>query len=119
MDIKRRIVATVMLLMAVGSGSALAEGTGCERPVSPMVPEGTTLTEDQLAKTGVVVRGFIAASQAYLQCLDDKAATYGEEITDSQRALIDVIYNSGVSEMQAAAAAYNAAVQAWRTQHDS
>ena len=116
----RAMRARAVLIAALGLGpvTALAAADDCGRPEPPVVPDGATATEEELGAAGSAVRAFISDSQTYLACLEDKEAAYGEDITPAQQALIDAIYNSGVEAMEAAAAAYNAAVRAYRERED-
>jgi hypothetical protein len=111
-------IAVLVAALSLVPGIAGAAADGCDRPEPPVVPEGATATEDELAAAGSAVRVFISDSQTYLACLEEKEAAYGEEITDAQQALINAIYNSGVEAMEAAAAAYNGAVEAYRGRAD-
>ena len=113
-----RLARLGVALAALAGGPAALAVEGCVRPEAPRVPDGATATEDELAAAGNAVRAFIDQSQTYLACLEEKEASYGDDITASQQALINAIYNAGVAAMQAAADDYNSAVRLHRARED-
>lgn len=114
---RRLRTAVLAALIAAPSGAMAADD--CDRPEPPVVPDGATATEDELATAGSDVRSFVGASQDYLVCLEAKEAGYGADITPAQQALVNAVYNAGVEAMEAAAGAYNEAVRAHRAREDS
>lgn len=110
-------VAVLAALIAAPAGVLAADE--CDRPEPPVVPDGATATQDELATAGSEVRAFVAASQDYLACLEAKEADYGEDITPVQQALVNAVYNAGVEAMETAAGAYNEAVRAYRAQDEN
>lgn len=104
-------------LIAAPAGVLAADE--CDRPEPPIVPDGATATQEQLATAGSDVRAFVASSQDYLACLEAKEAGYGKDITPVQQALVNAVYNAGVEAMEAAAGAYNEAVRAYRARDEN
>jgi hypothetical protein len=90
----------------------------CTQPEAPTVPDGNTAEESVLAEAGAEVRQFVSDTQSFLACLEQKEASYGEEITDAEQAVVNAIYNNSVEAMQAAADAYNEAVRAFKARSE-
>ena len=65
----RRLRTAVLAALIAAPAGAMA-ANDCDRPEPPVVPDGATATEDELATAGSDVRSFVAASQDYLVCLE-------------------------------------------------
>ena len=115
MNILVRIAAAALLGTAVAAQAAEVD---CDRPEAPDVPDGATATEGEIVEAGEAVRGYIASAQDFLACLEEKEASYGDDIDASEQALVDAIYNATVEAMNTAAADYNEAVRAFRARED-
>lgn len=98
----------------------------CERPQSPVVPDGSTAEREQMLEARGAVQSYIEAGNAYLDCLkqqesetnaametagktDEEAA---EEIAERSKARVTA-YNAAVDEMQEVGDRFNEALKAF------
>lgn len=114
----RFIVRLALWALLCTTATAQAAQIDCAKPEVPVVPDGATATEADLAEAGAAVRTFIEAGQGYLACLEEKEAAYGDAITAEQQSLINAIYNATVETMETAAAQYNEAIGIFRARED-
>jgi hypothetical protein len=113
----RNALAGLVLLAPLSLAAALENDH--TRPDKPAVPDGTQVTEDQLSDEQEAVRTFIAAGDAYRNCLVAEVKAQGEPETDAdktqQQAYTDE-FNSMVDDMRGDGAEFNEAVQAYNAQ---
>lgn len=112
-------IALAGLVLLAPISLAVALETDCTRPAKPEVPDGTKVTEDQLIDAQETVRMFIAAGDTYRNCLVAEAKAQGTPETDADEALQQAYtdeFNRMVDDMQAAGAAFNKAVRAYKAQ---
>lgn len=98
------------LLILSLSGLAVAE---CERPAAPTLPDGATAEMAAMAAGQGEVKAFVAAGNAYLECLKAEADALGEEEKSAAEARL-ASYNSMVDEMQAVATEFNTQIKAFK-----
>ena len=94
----------LIFLAALGSAmSALA----CDVPAEIDIPRGDEATLDEMLAAQTSVREFIAAMEEYLTCMDVEIEALGEEAAEEEHTLMVEQYNSGVDQMEEAAADFN------------
>lgn len=95
--------------------AALADiKSACTQPSAPSVPSGASASTDEMAEAGSNVRTFVSGTQDFLKCLDDKEASYGEDITKAQKAVLTLVYNRAVEAMQTSANSFNSELKAYK-----
>jgi hypothetical protein len=99
-----------VLLLCAGPASAV-----CTYPSTmPQVPDGRIATKEEMMATQQGVQDYVAKMEAYLACLEQEAATVGEEMTEAQKNLHVQRYNAAVDAMESLAAKYNVEVRAYK-----
>ena len=114
----RALTFTVSLLCLLVSSYALA----CEYPKRADVPNGSTASKDEMIAGQKSVKGYMAAMEEYLDCIDEeeKSAVETAELSEEERASRDAAftkkYNAAVEEMEIIAARFNEEVRAYKAQ---
>jgi hypothetical protein len=88
------------------TGSALAQSQ-CERPAAVDIPDGSAATLDQMLEAQSGVRDYLAAMEAYLDCMDDVIESATEDTAPETRNTWVTNYNAAVDEMEATATRFN------------
>jgi hypothetical protein len=78
------------------------------------VPDGATSTMEELLAAQANVKTYMAEMEVYLACLNEELETAGEDAPAEFKSLMVNRHNSGVTEMETVAAAFNEQVQAYR-----
>jgi hypothetical protein len=116
-----------LALGAVLSLSAPAiASAACSRPTPPVALDGATITMEQLSAGKTAVMGFMSASDSYQECLladiaaQKKAAKKAKTKLDPAvaKATEDAI-TANQTDKEAAGAAFNEAVKAYKAAHPS
>jgi cyclophilin family peptidyl-prolyl cis-trans isomerase len=92
--------------------SIVAPVADCDLPDEPEIPDGTAATLDAMVEGQASVRDFMAASEMYLECLNDIIDE--EDLSDEQHANNVREHNRVVSVMEQLAEEFNAQVRAFR-----
>ncbi len=85
---------------------------GCDYPTRVGVPDGSSASEAEMIEGQQAVKGYMAAMDEYLACID-KEADLAEDTDDDddaakeQRAMLVSKHNAAVDEMTAVAAEFN------------
>lgn len=95
--------AAAAILATSLSLTAFAGNQDCDKPDKPKIPEGDSASEKELIATQKVVKEYVAAGQAYLECNDAKR----EQLLES--------YNATVDEMKETSDTFNKSVQAFKS----
>jgi hypothetical protein len=98
---------------AIASGYAFA-AAACENPTMITIPDGKTATMEQLLAAQGDVKTYMAAMDGYLDCLNKELEAQGKEAPAEFKALMVTRHNTGVSEMEGVAAAFNEQVKAYK-----
>jgi hypothetical protein len=106
-------VLTSLILTAIASGYGLA-GAACEAPSPVTMPDGATSTRDQMLAAQTQVRAYQAAMNEFVTCLDSEVDAQGEQAPAEFKSLMVERHNAAVTEMEAAAAAFNEQLRAFR-----
>lgn len=107
----RRAASWCLAVIAGGCGFAAA---ACENPAMVTIPDGKTATRDQLLAAQDAVKGYVAAMEAYIACVDEEATAKGEDAPAEYKALMIQRHNVAVTEMETVANAFNEQVKAFR-----
>jgi hypothetical protein len=86
----------------------------CDYPEKPTIPEGRNSTEEEMLQAQSRMKAFIADGNDYIACLDKLEASWGEDADDNDHALIVVLHNKAVDDMQSVADLFNTAVRAFK-----
>jgi hypothetical protein len=84
----------------------------CDLPVEPEIPDGTVAMLDTMVEGQAAIREFMAASEMYLECLNDIIDE--EDLSDEQHANTVREHNRVVSVMEQLAEEFNTQVRAFR-----
>ena len=89
-------------------------GAKCAVPNKPAIPNGRDATEDQMLAAQKTLKSYLAEGDTYLACLDQVEAGWGEAATEEQRAVVMILHNRLVDEMQTTADLFNQSVRAFK-----
>jgi hypothetical protein len=98
--------------------AASAVNDRCERPRRPDVPDGDTAAEDALVAAQSRVRDYITSGNEYMECLEQKRAEYGEDLTEAQEYVITRLHNSLVEEQYAVQEEWSGVVKAYQARQN-
>jgi hypothetical protein len=106
-------------VVAMPAAAAAPDYSACTFPeAAPTVPDGETVTEDQMMETGAVVKAYVEATQAGLACLEAEKAKMGDTpMTADQLADYTARYDKQYDALSATAEAYNGAVRAYKAKN--
>jgi hypothetical protein len=107
MNVKKLLQISLAGLLLVAS-AAYAD---CSRPKAPSVPDGSTATEAELVDAQTDVQEYMAATNAFLECLAQE-----EEVEPEVDAERIAAHNQAVDDMEEVAEQFNLAVRAWKAQ---
>lgn len=71
------------------------------------IPDGKTASKDQMLAAQATVKGYMAAMDQYLACVDAEMNAKGEDAPNDYKALMVARHNSAVAEMESVAGAFN------------
>lgn len=111
-----KLFQTVMwLVLLTGSGMALADDRlmVCRFADPPQIPAGASAKKSAMSVASKEVHSYLAKMESSLQCLDTAADQV--ETSPEEKARINLLYNNGVEQMEAIAAAFNRELKAFRS----
>lgn len=91
-----------------------AAQAGCEYPRSPPVPNGETVSEEDMRVAQRNVRAFLAAAEEYLACLAEMESNAAEPLSPRQAEINVSRHNAMVDEMHRVSDDYNVAVRIFK-----
>lgn len=97
-------------------GAAELDMSRCTMPAAPSVPDGSLASKEEMLTAQSAVQGYVDAGNATLECLQGLEASLGEEITVEQQKILVDSHNGTIADMEAVAARYKAAVEAYKAQ---
>lgn len=86
----------------------------CDNPSIVMLPEGDSVSLQQLLSAQKEVKAYMAAMNQYLACLDGDMKAQGDKAPAQYKSLMVTRHNSAVTEMQSIADAFNKQVKAYK-----
>lgn len=108
--VKLAIAGTAALLLA-------APAMACNYPVAPDVPNGELADQNQMLDAQSSVRAYLAAAEAYLECLESARTESGEPLPPRQAEINVARYNAMVEEMHRVSDEYNIAVRIFKSRN--
>jgi len=101
------------VLTAIASGYCFA-AAACEAPSPVAMPDGSKSTRDQMLAAQAQVKAYQASMNEFIACIDSELDAQGEKAPDEFKSLMVSRHNAAVAEMEAAAAAFNEQLRAFR-----
>ena len=109
----RSPIAVAVLFLAISL--APAAEAACEYPADVKIPDGKSATQDDISAASADVKKYLGDMEAYMTCLDADAAALPVDLqTPETKALHVKRYNAAVDAMEAAAAAFNEQLRAFK-----
>ena len=105
---------SVLGLVAAAGCFSVSAFAACEQPSMVSVPDGATASMDELLAAQGDVKAYMSEMEGYLACLNEELEGAGEDAPAEFKSLMVNRHNSGVTEMETVAAAFNEQVQAYR-----
>ncbi len=103
------------ILASLISGVLLAApAAACDYPRSPVVPNGEVASKEEMQEAQVKVRAFVAAAEAYLDCLQAMESSSDTPLPPRQTEINVARYNAMVDEMHRISDEYNVAVRIFK-----
>ncbi|MGD8810362.1 MAG: hypothetical protein PVG24_12205 [Gammaproteobacteria bacterium] len=109
----------LILALSLAAGEAAFAQSECGRPAATTVPDGASASLEQMLEAQTGVRDFLAAMEAYLDCMNAQIESADEETPpETVNGWIE-LYNAAVSEMEALANRFNEERVAYQQAHPS
>ncbi len=90
----------------------------CQAPEeTPVIPDGKTATEAELTAAIEAFKAFMAASEAYRNCLDGTAQALGDSMTEQLNQAVTMVYNANADEVESLGAKVNEQIRAYNAVH--
>ncbi len=86
----------------------------CAFPEPPVVPDGNTAAQADLAAASAAIRAYQTDMQASFACIEEAIESLGEDITPEQNSALTSLYNNGVEQIEVIAASFNAQLRLFR-----
>lgn len=103
-----------LALFALLGLAQLPAQAACNYPADVSIPDGKTATEEQMIGGQKVVKDYMAAMEAYQDCLDQEEKALGAAVTDEQKAMRVKRYNAAVDTMESVANRFNEQLHAYK-----
>ncbi len=87
----------------------------CAMPMRPVIPDGSTASQQEMMTAQTALKSYIDAGNAYLGCLQEVETGWGAEATINQVAVLNYLYNGIVEDLQDRAEAFNTALNVFRS----
>jgi len=97
--------------------AAFAGTERCSEPYGPVVPDGNVATAAEMKTAKAEVLQFVADSDAFQACIVAVIDDPEEKMTPAQKQAAGRLINDNQKEKEAVAAAYNAALRAYKAKH--
>ncbi|MDJ0877421.1 MAG: hypothetical protein QNI86_02360 [Halieaceae bacterium] len=99
------------LLFLLATNLAFAE---CDRPIPPQLPDGASADLETMVEGQKAVKAYVAATEAYLDCLNEEGAAAADEETPEEQLARIELHNKAVDDMEALAAAFNEEIREYK-----
>ena len=114
-------VCALALVLAASTGSAQT-GDYCNRPWPIVIPDGSSVSKEELLKIQRAVKKYMEGGDAYIACLKREEALvpadpYQPNAVAEAEAVRARKHNAMIDEMELVAARFNAAVEAHKAAH--
>jgi len=89
---------------------------GCDYPTRVGVPDGSTASEAEMIEGQQTVKGYMAAMEEYLECIDKEGGDVAgdDDAAKEQRAILISKHNAAVDEMESVADSFNKEIGAYK-----
>ena len=113
------ILLLVFLLLNIPAGIAEDSTSSrmndrCVLPQKPTIPDGSSVTEEELIAVQSVVKTYMVQGNNYLECIKKVEEGWGETATPEQQVLVITLHNGAVDDMEVVASFFNLAVRAYK-----
>ena len=86
----------------------------CHVPEEPIIPIGSTISEEELIAIQEIVKKYMAQGEQYLSCIAQVEKNLGEDATDENKYLIVSLHNKLVDKMEYVAGLFNSTVREYK-----
>ncbi len=86
----------------------------CHMPEEPIIPIGSTISEEELIAIQEIVKKYMVQGEQYLSCIAQVEKDLGEDATDENKYLIVSLHNKLVDQMEYVAGLFNSAVREYK-----
>ena len=86
----------------------------CERPEAPVLPDGEVSDLATMVEGQKTVKGYVAGTEAYLECLTAEGEAAGDAVSEEEQAGRVDAYNAAVDDMEAVAARFNEEIREYK-----
>ncbi len=100
-------------LAILASGLASAS-FACDYPALVAVPDGATVTIDEMVAAQANVKTYMETMDTYLNCVNQELEAAGDDAPDEFKAIMVSRHNAAVAEMEAIAASFNDQIAAFK-----
>ena len=108
----RRALAGVVLATLMMAPTALA---ACPYPKQLSdLPNGKTATKEEMLEAQGHIRDYVAAMEAYLQCLEDEMTAMGDSATEEHSVIHTKRHNAAIDAMDLVTGQFNEAVRQFK-----
>lgn len=104
----------LVLFAALAVSPAMAGTERCQEPYGPVVPDGNTATQAEMRTAKAEVLTFIEDSDTFQSCLIRVMDDPKEKVEEPQKRAIMKDIEANQREKEAVAAAFNAALKAYK-----
>ena len=118
---KSKILTLPLVFLLLNVPAGIAEDTTssrmndrCELPPKPTIPDGSSVTEDELIAVQAVIKTYMVHGNNYLECIKKVEEGWGETATPEQQALVITLHNGVVDDMEMVASFFNLAVRSYK-----
>ena len=89
-------------------------GQACTLPTTPAIPDGNAATQEEMLSAQSTLKAYIESGNNYLGCLDALEKSWGEDASDTQKAVIVSVYNQTVERLQNQAKSFNESLKVFQ-----
>ena len=104
-----KLIASLLLIF-----SAQFAAAECTRPAPPVLPDGETADLETMVEGQKSVKAYVAATEAYLDCLTAEGQAAVEVETPEQQLARIEEHNEAVDEMEALAEQFNEEIREYK-----
>jgi len=119
------MISNTKMFLAISLLTLAPAAFACDYPARIDIPNGLTVTQEEMLIGQRAVKAYVANMEIYLECIvaEEKLAIASMDDIDAEDEqvrveMLDKKYNAAIDEMEMIAAQFNAAVQAYHRQND-
>jgi hypothetical protein len=105
-----------LLALAVPFVLLTVPALGCDYPTRIGIPDGSTSSEAEMVAGQQAVKGYMAAMEEYLECIDEESGDVDgdDDAAKEQRTILISKHNAAVDEMESVADSFNQEIGAYK-----